>query len=198
MREYEWTNALIRLDTEGAAFVVLDRLCGGTLPVRDGFHLSRALTAWAEKYPQVRAAMVARYRALPPGVGRQVLERAMDDMADEEVFWVLFEAHAGEAGGIHAVSKVLRNLAVGKKPSEAWVGAYEEFGLPLTGLRASLFAMLPAGDARARLAKECLVAIDEYRDERGRAWNEPRHPDLAAGRLWPPEAEDQASVRRGN
>jgi NACHT conflict system protein len=64
---------------------------------------------------------------------------------------------------------VLRNLAVGQRPSESWAGAYEEFGVPLTALRSRLFGMLPAGDAGARLAKECLIVIDEYRDERGRA-----------------------------
>jgi hypothetical protein len=79
---------------------------------------------------------------------------------------------------------------VGKRPSESWAGAYEEFGVRLTALRSRLFGMLPAGDARARLAKECLIAIDEYRDEGGRAGDEPRHPDIASGRPWPPEAEE--------
>jgi hypothetical protein len=186
--EYEWMNALTRLGTEGAAFALLDHLGAGRIEVGNGFQLSRALTVWAETYPQVRAAMIERHRALPRGAGRQVLEMAMGDTANEEVFWGLFEAHAAEPEGIHAVSRVLRNLAVGKRPSESWAGAYEEFGVPLTALRSRLFGMLPAGDARARLAKECLIAIDEYRDERGRAGDEPRHPDIASGRPWPPEA----------
>jgi hypothetical protein len=189
LREYDWMNALMRLGTEAAAFALLDHLGAETLQVGDGFQLSRVLAAWAEKYPRVRAAMIERHRALPRGGSRQVLEMAMCDTANEEVFWALFEAHAGQAEGIHAVSRVLRNLSVGKRPSASWAGAYEEFGMPLTALRSRLFGMLPAGDARARLAKECLIAIDEYRDKRGRAGDEPRHPDIASGRSWPPEAE---------
>ena len=94
----------------------------------------------------------------------------------------------GRARRHYAVSRVLRNLAVGKRPSEKLGRRHEEFGVPLTALRSRLFGMLPPGDARARLAKECLIAIDEYRDERGRAGDEPRHPDIASGRPWPPEA----------
>jgi hypothetical protein len=46
LRSFEWTNALIKIDTEGAGMAVLDRLCGGRIPVRDGFQLSRALMGW--------------------------------------------------------------------------------------------------------------------------------------------------------
>ncbi len=59
----------------------------------------------------------------------------------------------------------------------------------MTGLRARLFAMLPANDGRARLAEQCLIAIEEHRDDRGRVSNEPRHPDISTGRAWPPEAD---------
>ncbi|WP_420807639.1 hypothetical protein [Bradyrhizobium valentinum] len=49
---------------------------------------------------------------------------------------------------------------------------------------------------RARLAKQCLIAIDEHRDARGRVSNEPQHPDLTTDRAWPPEAEDFRVRRR--
>src|SRR5260370_42386447 len=60
LQEFDWGNALIKLDTEAAALVVLDRLCAGAIPVHDGFRLSGALTGWARKYPAVRSAMIAR------------------------------------------------------------------------------------------------------------------------------------------
>ena len=183
-------NALIKVDTEAAALVVLDRLCAGAIPVRDGFRLSGAMTGWARKYPTVRSAMIARYHALPVGNIRKVFEMAMDDLTDEEVFMALFDGHVDAPHPIHGVSSTIRNLAIGRKPSDEWAGAFEEFGLPLTGLRARLFGMLPASDARARLAKQCLIAIEEHRDDRGRVTNEPRHPDIAMGRAWPPEAEE--------
>jgi hypothetical protein len=50
---------------------------------------------------------------------------AMDNIANEDVFWALFEVQVGEAESIQRVSRVLRNLAVGRRPSESWVGAYQ-------------------------------------------------------------------------
>jgi hypothetical protein len=190
LQEFEWMNALIKLDTEAAALVVLDQLCAGAIPVHDVFRLSGALTGWARKYPAVRSAMIARYRTLPAGNISSVLEMAMGDLTDEEVFMALFDGHVDAPHPIHGVAMAIRNLAIGRKPSDEWAGAFEEFGLPLTGLRARLFRMLPANDARAQLAKPCLIAIEEHRDDRGRVSNEPRHPDIATGLAWPPEADE--------
>jgi hypothetical protein len=188
-REFEWINAHIKIDTEAAALTVLDRLCAGLIPANGGLGLSRALTAWVIKYPSVRAAVLERYRALPDGDVRRILERAMSDLADEEVFVALFDRYADAPHPSFGVVNALRNLAIGRKPSADWPNAFEEFGLPLANLRARLFAMLPANDGRARLAKQCLIEIEEHRDDRGRITDEPRHPDIATGRAWPPEAD---------
>jgi hypothetical protein len=197
LQEFEWLNALIKLDTEATAMKVLDGLCAGRIPTRDGFQLSAALAGWARKYRTVRAAMIARYRTLPAGHIRGVFEMAMDDLIDEEVFMALFDGHVDAPHHNYGVvASALRNLAIGRKPSDQWAGAFEEFGLPLTGLRARLFAMLPADDARARLAKQCLIAIEEHRDDRGRVSNEPRHPDIATGRTWPPEADEPPKLAK--
>jgi hypothetical protein len=195
LQEFEWMNALIKLDTEAVALMVLDRLCEGRIPIHDGFLLSRALMGWAHKYPAVRAEMIARYRSLPGGDIRRVLEMAMEALTDENVFMALFEGHACDPHAVSVLARSIRNLAIGSKPSDQWAGAFEEYGIPLTGLRARLFAMLPANDDRARLAKECLITIEEHRDDRGRVSSEPRHPDIASGRAWPPEAEDLRSEK---
>lgn len=92
-RDFEWMNSLINVGTEAAALVMLEELCDGLIPVGDSIRLSHALTGLAQKYPAVRAAMLARYRALPAGNIRNVLEMAMDDLTDEEVFTALFDAH---------------------------------------------------------------------------------------------------------
>jgi len=190
LRHDAWRHALMKLDIEAAAMAALDWYCAGAIPTDDTFQFSRALTAWARKYPSVRSAMIARYRTLPGGQARAALENAMSDLADEEAFWSQFDVRgdAGELSG--GLRTLIRNLAIGQKPSLEFSGAFEEFGLPLAQLRSRLFGMLPAGDARARLAKACLIAIEEYRDENGRVLNEPRHPDIASGRAWPPEAEE--------
>jgi hypothetical protein len=185
LHEVEWVDALIKLDTEQALFTLLNHLCAGRVLVRNGFHMSRALSVGAQKHALVQATLIERYRSLSPGPIRRVLEIAMQDLANEEVFMALFDCHVNAVNSIGGVSRAIRNLAIGRKPSEEWIGAFEEFGLPLTELRARLFAMLPANDARARLAKECLMLIEEHRDESGRVSNEPRHPDITTCRPWP-------------
>jgi len=182
LRDFGWIDALIKFDTEAAALTVFDRVCAGHIPVRNGFHLSRSLAGWAQKYPSIRVSMIARYRTLPAGDVRAAIEMAFNDLVDEDTFMALFEAHVDDPHPMRSVVNAIRNLSIGRKPSEEWVGAFEEFGLPLTGLRARLFAMLPANNRRARLAEQCLIAIEEHRDDRGRVNNEPRHPDIATGR----------------
>ena len=59
--------------------------------------------------------------------------------------------------------------------------------------RRSLFSLLAANDARASLAKQCLIAIEEHRDEHGRVDGEPRHPDITTGQSWPLEADEPLS-----
>ena len=193
LQQFEWLNALIKLDTEAGALAVLNHLCLGRLSAADAFRLSSALTGSARKHKTVREAIIARYRALPAGNNdiRQILERTMDDLTDEEVFWALFDNRVDEGrslGGV--VEGAIRNLAIGRKPSQEFDGAFEEIGLPLTRLRARLFAMLPMNDLRARLAEQCLIAIEEFRDEHGRVSSEPRHPDIASGRPWPLQADE--------
>jgi hypothetical protein len=193
-QQYEWQNALVNLDAESAAIAVLDGIGDGRIPVGDSFRLSRALADWAGKYATVRNAIIARYRALPPDSIRRVLEMAMGDLVDEEVFMALFEGYLHAPGSALSLGTSIRNMAIGKRPSDQWREAFVEFGVPLTGLRARLFAMLPTHDARALLAKQILIAIEEHRDDRGRPNDEPRHPDIGSGRAWPPEAAELANL----
>ena len=196
LREFEWMNAALKLGTEDSALVVLNHLCMGHVPVGDDLRLSAALTALACKFANVRATMIKHYRTLPPGDIRRVFEMAMDDMAGEDVFMALFDGHLDAPHASRGLENGIRNLALGRRPSKEWVGAFEEFGLPLTGLRAQLFAMLSANDARALLAKQCLIEIEGYRDVHGRVLNEPRHPDIGTDRSWPPEADEPSGAPR--
>jgi hypothetical protein len=193
-QNFEWIDAVIRLDTEAAAIIILDLFCAGQITIRNAFQLSRALAAWARRYPAIRTAMIARYRATPAGDMRTAIERAFNDSIDEDIFMTLFEAHVDDPYPPNSVLTAIRTLAIGRKPSEEWADAFEEFGLPLTGLRARLFAMLPTNNPRARLAEQCLIAIEEHRDYYGRVNNEPRHPDIATGRPWPLEAAEPLAV----
>lgn len=189
-QDFQWIKALLDLDSEEAALAVLSHHCAGSFTVEDHHRRSAIWAKWARQSAVVRAALVERYRGLSPGPTRQTLEMAMDDLADEEVFMVLFEGQVGSPQAFGGLAQSIRNLAIGRKESDEIDGAFEEFSRPLTDLRARLFSMLPANDERSALAKECLVAIDDHRDEYGRVGDEPRHPDITTGRAWPIEAEE--------
>ncbi len=65
------------------------------------------------------------------------------------------------------------------------------YSLPAPELRKDLFDLVVnSSAAEARLARECLCAIDEIRDDYGYVDSEPRHPDIATGVPWPlPDVE---------
>ena len=123
LQEFEWRNALTKVDTEAAALVMLDWLCNGRIPGHDEIRLSRTLTGWALKYSAVRAALIARYRALPAHNIRTVLERAMAELTDEEVFMALFDRHVDPPRPFSGLARAIRNLAIGSKPSAEWEGS---------------------------------------------------------------------------
>jgi hypothetical protein len=157
--------------------------------------LSNTLARWVQTYPTFRKALVARYRTMGAGRTRSILEEAICDIIDEEMFWVLFDGNVGQPHAFQGVARAIEKLAVGRKPVEDWEGAFVEFSLPLSALRVRLFGMVEPCDARAELAKQCLVAIEYHRDEHGRVSSEARHPDIFSGRAWPLEAEDREAVR---
>jgi hypothetical protein len=87
------------------------------------------------------------------------------------------------------LQRAIHEAALSKQPAADWAGAYELHPVPLPELRKTLFAMTQdESPATAALAKACLAAIDELRDEHGASEFEPRHPDVESGRPWPPAA----------
>jgi hypothetical protein len=188
-RDTSWVNALLRLDTESAALSVLEMLFSDKIPLVSAFRWSQALVAWASSHPAFRKALIARYGAGYSGVARPAVQMALAELGDEEALWVLFEGQVtgGDEPSVGDIWDMVRKSAFEDRPStiEGW---FEEIGRPLTNLRARLFAMLPGDDKKARLAKRYLMAIDGHRDEGGRVYDEPRHPDIATGRPWPPES----------
>jgi hypothetical protein len=194
MAQYEWLSALLKLGTEASAMELLNRLSDERVlqSASTNFRISEVLAGLARKFSSVRAELLQRCRSMERGRAKAVIESAVGELADEESVITLVEVYAAEGRGDNGhLSSALRALAIGQRPSEDWPGAYVEFSVPLTDLRRHLFAMMAAGGAVARLAEDCLNVIEEHRDALGRINNEPRHPDLAAGRQWPPAAESR-------
>ncbi|SDO20771.1 NACHT domain-containing NTPase [Afipia sp. GAS231] len=190
-RESWWRGAARRLDTEQAALAMLDHLARGEVSTSSDFQMAHTIAAWARKFPKVRAKLTEHYRDVRENNPRSIFERAMIELVDESIFMALFDACAQGLSSPGNVMYTLRGLAIARRPlgdNGVW---HTEVGEPLASIRARLFAMIPSGGPRAELAKRCLVEIDEIRDETGRIGSEPRHPDIASGRPWPPEAQSQ-------
>ena len=83
-------------------------------------------------------------------------------------YW--FETMPGQGKAFSGIlDRAIRHAVVGERPSPDWAGASEMFGIGVPTLRKALFAMTEGDTPEGRLAKECLTAIDERRDEYGPA-----------------------------
>ncbi len=190
---FEWLNALLKVQTEASAMVLLAHIGAGRLnkAATNEFRTSEVLASLATTYPAVRGELLQRCRSTPPGAPKSLIERAVAGLGTDEALVVLIETFAAEGRRDNgSLANVIRKLAIGQRPADGWAGAYEEFSVPLTDLRKRLFAMVVTGDARAPLAEYCLNEIEEHRDHLGRINDEPRHPDLASGRPWPSVAKE--------
>jgi hypothetical protein len=192
VQQYEWFNAIATLGTESAASALLRFVIEGTLDGRgpgvgvDAWHLAQQLAQFARTLPDIRGMLIQRYRELPGGHARAVLEAALAEIADPEIILAMIEIYAADRRAIDGrLYKAVRDVAVGRRPAERLPGAYEEFGVPLTTLRRQLFELIQAEDARSALAEASLIAIEEARDESGRPENEPRHPLIESDVPWP-------------
>ena len=186
---YHWTAAVFNLGTEAAAGLIIDLICEGALPGRNGFSEQR-LAELAKRHSRVRAELLRRYASLPLGQPHSLLEAVLTEIADAEIVLAFVRDYARRKrpfGGNLANS--IRETAVGKRPVADWPNAYNEFSVSLTGLRIELFKMTLAGNAESAPAEACLNEIEALRDEYGRINDEPRHPYIDSGCPWPREAE---------
>jgi hypothetical protein len=189
LRAHDWIGALEHHGPTTAARALLEFISEGafsSVPGGEVWWLSRKLAGVIRTDKNFRAEVYRQYRLAPAGAGNEILEGAIAEGADEEGVLVLVRKHAAQgklfSGNLEGA---IRHAAVGERPSQDWTGVSELFGIAVTTLRRALFAMIDGDSAEGRLAKECLMAIDEIRDEYGPAESEPRHPDIESGRPWP-------------
>jgi len=184
-----WMISVFKIGTEAAAFLILDLICNGSLPGRDGFP-TRRMAELARKYPQIRAKLMQHYSTMPLGKAHQMMEMVLLEIADAEIILAFVHNYVRcERGFDGNLARAIHQTAVGKQPVIDLPSAYNEFSISLTTLRKELFSMVLANGSESSLAAACLNEIEELRDEHGRVNDEPRHPNIASGRAWPIEAE---------
>ena len=191
LSEYGWLAALTDRDTLSAARFFLDLICDTSFAERRGRRdhsdLGRKMSALIASHDQLRQDIYERFPALEDGPAKSVLEYAIAEAADAEGVLLLTRQGAVRNKRFRstALSMALHNVLVEQTPMES-SGMQQLHSLPAPELRKGLFDMVVNGKtAEARLATECLRAIDEIRDDYGYVESEARHPDIAAGVSWP-------------
>ncbi len=191
-QQYEWFNAVATLGTEGAAAALLQSVIESIQQGRgagggaDAWRVAQQLAQSGQAFPHFRELLIQRYAQMQPGPAKGIVEAALAELAGSETILALIQGYATDQrpmdGRLH---RAVRDLAVGRRPSENFPGAYEVFGVPLIALRQQLFELMQETDARSALAEASLIAIEEVRDEAGRPDDEPRHPLIESGLPWP-------------
>ena len=189
--EHEWFSALTNRNTLSAARIVLDLICNASFPEPLGSlghsHLGRTVSELMTSHDQLRKDIYERFLTIDDGAARSVLECAIAEAADMEGVLLLTRQAAAQDKRFQSTKlyTALEKVLVGYKPIES-SAMQQLYSRPASELRKSLFDLVMNGSAaEARLAAECLNAIDEFRDRYGYVDSEPRHPDVAAGPPWP-------------
>jgi hypothetical protein len=185
---HQWRATALRLETASAARRLVDLTVAGALNGKsvDDFRWGSELADKISKFPDVRAHVYEVLRSDAPVERLAVLATALahDPGVEGLLALVEFEIRTGRSiSSWRSIERVVTEHV----PSENWKGAFNVVPIPAIELRRSLLAITQNPDDRAA---RCLTAIDKIRDEYGAPEAEPRHPNLASGKLWPILARD--------
>ena len=191
LSSHDWLVALTNRNTLSAARLLLDLICDASLTERLGWgnysNLGRKIAELMVFDDQFRQNIYQCFPVLDDGPARSILEYAITEAADTEGIVLLTRQGAARNKYFRPTTlfKALRNVLVEQMSIDP-SGMQELHNLPAARLRKDLFGLVVNGSfEEARLATECLCAIDEIRDEYGYVDSEPRHPNIATGVPWP-------------
>jgi hypothetical protein len=197
LQSHDWIRALERRGPMIAAWTLLEFIAEGAFSQVSGgnvWWLSSKLADAIQADKDFRAEVYRQCQLAPDGPGSAILQAVIAEAADEEGVLLLVLKHATQGKAFSGeLRRAIEQAAVGKRPSGDLAGASELFAFAVPKLRKELFAMTETDTAQGRLARECLIAIDEIRDRYGAPESEPRHPDIDSGRPWP-VVEDNGSA----
>ena len=187
----EWAGALAALGTPEAGDALLSFLLEGTKP-RGSYaerELARAIARIAEEAPPLRRRIVE----LAGSGDQQALKVAGDVVRNIRTEGFMREVVAlpspivKQLGG--PIADALRDICIEDRPVDGVHQAYDKAPRPIPALRAELFARVVAVDEASPTCARLLQVIDEWREGYGDPADEPRHPDIALGKPWPPVAQ---------
>jgi hypothetical protein len=192
--DYTWMRRILNRGDADSVLLYVDlfigRVLGGAPHGVDAWSAGRQLAAYVKKFPELRPELRTRYEAANDGLARQMLERLFGEAASADDLIAMVKKYATNNQSYDgAMDRAVEAVAVDEVPVSEGSNVYNTHPAPVGGTRKALFDLLSASPREAALAKNCLIAIDELRDEHGIAAGDTRHPDVMSGRPWPPEAK---------
>ena len=194
--EAELINALAALDTPRAR----DLLMGFADPNIRGIAFTGArhredvlvarLSELAQRSPETAARLLGLCERDLPELNRHVLSKVMDSLGTPEALAANLSLidDAKPSPVPRGVWDQLKSAFVERRPYGQSPNVFTEHARASNELRVRLFRMAIGDERRRKSAFMLLGQIEEWRLGHGRPTSEPRHPDLASGQSWPPEA----------
>jgi hypothetical protein len=184
-QNHQWRATALRFGTVSAARRLVDLTVSGALDGKsyDGGRWQRELSGLISEFSEIRAYVYDLLKAGPATKQLALLADAVAEAPDTDGVLMLidFEIRTGRPFiGWQAV----RSSVTVHTPAKNWKGAFDIVPVSAVELRRKLLAMTGSG-GKDDPAARCLNLIDKLRDEYGAPESEPRHPDLASGKMWP-------------
>ena len=184
-QSHQWRASILKFGTESAALRLTDLIVSSAFDIKshDAWHFARELGVLLDEFPKVRRYV---YGLLKGGVTLEPLEllaRAVSENPDTEGLLLMVDIENKQQRALLG-SHSIENVVTEHIPEENWSGAYNIVPVHAIELRQKLLSMTTDGSAKDAAAR-CLNHIDSIRDQHGLPISEPRHPDLASGKLWP-------------
>lgn len=194
---HAWRVAALRRGTLSAArrFVDLAAKCIFCKKGIDRWHMTRQIANLLGKHPELRTHVYSLLKDGPTSQGLALLALAVAEEPDAEGLLLLTRIEIEHKRSFISW-RTIESVVTKPIPLENRENAYDILPVPAAELRRKLLAMTTDGgptDAAAR----CLTQIDKIRDSYGTPEFEPRHPDLASGKLWPIMTADSEATETG-
>ena len=187
LSEHSWYAAALAMRSESAALRLVALTAAdqasGSKSSAGGWRWAQDLGQLMRAFPRVRDDVYKRLAVADLTAGTRWLAEAVSNALDADGLLLLIALERRWL--VRLVSyHTIRDIVTEQVPEPGWSNAYSIVPIAAAELRRRLLAETRDGSSED-LAAEALNAIDEVRDEHGRAMDEPRHPDLASGRPWP-------------
>lgn len=189
---HDFSSAFVMIGSLEAARYILSLACSpqtGRTQHRDWFGMANVLSVLLDKQPDVRRELLTRITTESGLAELPVIAHVLPSIVTERDIIALIQVwdpHDNDRSS-HILLRAVHDMAVKDRPIEG-SNAFEREPSDLSTLRSELFQLYAAGGARGEFAAKLLRTIDTQRDTYGRPLSEPRHPNLALGIPWPPEA----------